>query len=321
MLASESCTWLFVVRYSKIETKIVLPNYSFINSFVKFSIYVIVLMNIINAQIALPSFHGAQKAHTAASSSGTQTFTYTGSQQTFTVPSGVTSLVIDIKGPSGGENAVGSTVSQGNHIPGLGGRVQTTLTVTAGTVIYLYVGGRGSDASSSSAGAGGWNGGGDGAVLSQYRGGGGGGASDLRINGTSLSNRMVIAGGGGGAAFNYSAGGDDGGDGGGLTGANGQSNNDASNGRGGEGGTQSQGGDGGQYSGSYSPGTDGTLGVGGDGGAGSSGGGGGGGYYGGGGGSWSGGGGGSSYANSDNTSNTTHTQGYNDENGEIIVTW
>jgi hypothetical protein len=316
MLASESCTWLFVVRYSKIETKIVLPNYSFINFFVKFSIYVIVLMNIINAQIALPTFHAVHKPHTTTSS-GTQTFTYTGSQQTFTVPSGVTSLVIDIKGPSGGENAVGSTVSQGNHIPGVGGRVQT---VTAGTVIYLYVGGRGSDASSSSAGAGGWNGGGDGAVRSQYRGGGGGGASDLRINGTSLSNRMVIAGGGGGAAYNYGEG-DDGGDGGGLTGANGQSNNNTSNGRGGEGGTQSQGGDGGQYGSSYSPGTDGTLGVGGDGGASTSGGGGGGGYYGGGGGSWSGGGGGSSYANSDNTSNTTHTQGYNDGNGEIIVTW
>ena len=157
------------------------------------------------------------KAHSSVSSSGTQTFTYTGSQQTFTVSSGVTSLVIDIKGPSGGENARGSTVSEGNHIPGLGGRVQTTLTVTAGTVIYLYVGGRGSDASSSSAGVGGWNGGGDGAVRSQYRGGGGGGESDLRINGTSLSNRMVIAGGGGGAAYNYGEG-DDGGDGGGLTG-------------------------------------------------------------------------------------------------------
>ena len=101
----------------------------------------------------------------------------------------------------------------------------------------------------------------------------------------------------------------------------GGSNNNTSNGRGGEGGTQSQGGDGGQYGSSYSPGTDGTLGVGGDGGANTSGGGGGGGYYGGGGGSWSGGGGGSSYANSDNTSNTTHTQGYNDGNGEIIVTW
>ena len=135
-----------------------------INYFVKFFIYLIVLLNFINAQIALPSFHGAQKAHTATISSGTQTFTYNGSQQTFTVPSGVTSLVIDIKGSSGGENAVNSNVSLGDHIPGLGGRVQTTLTVTAGTVIYLFVGGRGSDASSSSAGAGGWNGGGDGAA-------------------------------------------------------------------------------------------------------------------------------------------------------------
>ncbi|MBT5733380.1 hypothetical protein HOI27_01100, partial [bacterium] len=64
----------------------------------KFYIYIIALFNIVNAQIALPSFHGAHKPHTSVSSSGSQTFSYTGSQQTFTVPSGVTTITIKMWG-------------------------------------------------------------------------------------------------------------------------------------------------------------------------------------------------------------------------------
>ena len=41
-------------------------------------IYIVVLINVIHAQIALPSFHGAQKPHTSVSSSGTFTFTNCG---------------------------------------------------------------------------------------------------------------------------------------------------------------------------------------------------------------------------------------------------
>ena len=68
MLVSESCIWLFVACCTKIETNIVLLNYSFINFFVKFFLYIIYLLNNIHAQIALPSFHGAQKPHSNTSS-------------------------------------------------------------------------------------------------------------------------------------------------------------------------------------------------------------------------------------------------------------
>jgi hypothetical protein len=52
---------------------------------------------------------------------GTQTFNYTGSLQTFTVPAGVTSLTMDVRGAQGGD-------AQG--IGGLGARMQGNLTVT-----------------------------------------------------------------------------------------------------------------------------------------------------------------------------------------------
>ena len=60
---------LFLKSCSVIETKMVLSNHYFIIYFVKFFIFIITLLNIIHAQIALPSFHGAQKPHSTASSS------------------------------------------------------------------------------------------------------------------------------------------------------------------------------------------------------------------------------------------------------------
>ena len=70
---------LFLKRCYEIETKIVLSNHFFINYFVKFFIYIISLFNIVNAQIALPTFHGAQKPHTlSSSSSGPYVFTNCG---------------------------------------------------------------------------------------------------------------------------------------------------------------------------------------------------------------------------------------------------
>lgn len=59
---------------------------------------------------------------------------------------------------------------------------------------------------------GGYNGGGN----ASYRGGTGGGATDIRINGTTLYDRVIVAGGGGGA--NTAA---NGGNGGGTSGKNG----------------------------------------------------------------------------------------------------
>src|SRR3972149_5123328 len=121
----------------------------------------------------------------------TQTFNYTGSQQTFTVPPCVTSLTIDVKGAQGGNNGTASG--------GLGGRVQATMTVTPGDVLNIYVGGAGINSFNSPTG--GYNGGGG---VYSYSGscgtsGTGGGASDIRLNGTTLNDRVAVGGGGGGA--------------------------------------------------------------------------------------------------------------------------
>lgn len=243
---------------------------------------------------------------------GSQTFSFTGAVQTFTVPPGVTSITVDVKGAKGGG---GFPVL---HSGGNGGRVQGTITVTPGQVLQINVGGQGGAGSANAGGTGGFNGGAQGAVFpSSYSGGGGGGASDIRVAPYALTDRVAIAGGGGGGAYNYStADYDRGGPGGGTSGGTGYGGN-AQGGQGaGTGGTQSAGGIGGTYSG-YCTASNGTLGVGGAGGTcNNSGGGGGGGFYGGGGGVWSGGGGGSSFL-----SGGTHTQGSQTGNGEVVLSW
>ena len=82
---------------------------------------------IINAQIALPTFQGVHKPHASAYESGSQTFSYTGAQQTFTVPSGVSTITIQAYGAQG---------TNGNSPGGLGGYVVGDLTVTAGNTLY-----------------------------------------------------------------------------------------------------------------------------------------------------------------------------------------
>jgi len=232
---------------------------------------------------------------------GSQTFNYNGSFQTFTVPAGVTSIQVDAKGAQGGTGT--------NGTGGLGGRVQTTLTVTPGETLNIYVGGQGG---SLNTGTPGYNGGGSGSGAYSSNIGGGGGASDIRSGGTALSNRIVVAGGGGGGAYNGL--GEPGAAGGGLIGATAVAGGGST---GGGGGTQSSGGPGGVYVG-WSSGTPGSLGTGGNGGSSTGGAGGGGGYYGGGGGSWNGGGGGSSFSNG---TSTTHTQGFQSGNGQVIISW
>ena len=204
---------------------------------------------------------------------GTATFNYTGAMQTFTVPAGVTSLVVDAKGGKGGN---GSTGTGGN-----GARVQTTISVSGGSTLNIFVGGAGGNLNNIA----GYNGGGNNPG-SSYSGnlGGGGGASDIRIGGVALTDRVVVAGGGGAGGYNGCT--ENGGVGGGTTGGA------ATLGCGTSapgGGTPSAGGAGGTYSG-WSSGSAGALGVGGNGGSGTGGAGGGGGYYGGGGGAWQGGG-------------------------------
>jgi len=282
----------------------------------------IVLLNFLFSQIALPTF---QAAHTPTTSvalpeSGSQTFSYTGAQQSFTIPSGISTITIKIWGAQGGSDPY----NRGNG--GHGGYSTGSLSVSPGATLYIFVGQEGSNASShnSSGLAGGWNGGGRGGSSS---GAPGGGASDVRSGGNALSNRVIVAGGGGG----FDAWNNDGGAGGGTTGMAGEGSSTVPTG-----GTQVAGGTRGTYS-SYVA-EDGTLGNGGgnapySGGTYTYGGGGGGGYYGGGGGHpWCGGAGGSGYIGGVSSGSTiagnasmpnpdggtmTGRQG----NGLVIISW
>jgi hypothetical protein len=141
--------------------------------------------------------------------SGSVTFSFTGSQQTWTVPSCVTSATFEVYGAQG-TNGGGA---QGG-VGGLGGLAQGQLTnLTGGEILYVFVGGQN-----------GYNGGG----AAGSGGGSGGGASDIRRGGTALANRIIIGGGGGGGGGTGANdggcaqnGGGNGGAGGGGAGANG----------------------------------------------------------------------------------------------------
>ncbi|MFH1022177.1 MAG: C1 family peptidase [Planctomycetota bacterium] len=255
---------------------------------------------------------GAVVTISEPSESGSVTFSYTGGTQTWTVPSGVTSIQVDGRGAQGG-------AGQGNGgSGGKGARVQTTLSVTPGATIYLHVGGKGCNWNTDGSFAGGYNGGGSGAI-GGYDSGGGGGMSDIVIGG---SFKVIAAGGGGGGGGDAIDYGGNGG-GGGQTGTNGSNSTDGAGG--GRGGTQSAGGAGGIGTNPGSPGSSYLGGTGGEGGWGA-GGGGGGGLYGGGGGAWGssvnggggGGGGGSSFSGG---SGTSYASGYRSGNGQITITY
>lgn len=235
------------------------------------------------------------------------TINYTnGSVQTWTVPACVTSITVTLNGAQGGQGGTGSTYYS---VGGLGGKVVGTYNTTGGTVLNIYVGGRGQNQQSSTYGLGGYNGGGYGGYDGgSFIGGGGGGATDIRVGGTALANRIAVAGGGGGGGDNYSTANYDNGGGGGST--------TSANGAGYDGTTQGDGycglgattGVGGNSASNCGVNTNGSLGLGGNAlatGA-ESGGGGGGGYYGGGAGCYAGGG--SNYTGG-LTTVTTNTQG------------
>jgi hypothetical protein len=191
----------------------------------------------------------------------TETFPSTGTEQSFTVPVGVSSVRVEGIGAPGGTGFGG--------VPGgAGADVVGTLPVTAGEVLYVEVA------------AVGFNGGGSGGL----GGGVGGDASDVRTiplgsSGT-LESRLLVAAGGGGAGGSEFG---NGGNGGAVA-------NPGTNGNGGTGGgagTLTGGGAGGSSCASLGKGGNGALGIGGNGGSElgvPGGGGGGGGYTGGGGG-------------------------------------
>ena len=226
------------------------------------------------------------------SAHGSQTFSYTGSTQTFTVPACVFSLQLEAWGAQGGN------AGSGGYTGGRGGYAFGTINVSPGDVIYVNVGGKGMDGTTSSGyyTTGGFNGGGTGVS----EGGGGGGGSDVRVGGTALANRVLVAGGGGGAYSMSWA--DNGGYGGGLTGQSRQVTT---------GGSQTAGGDfGGQLGQGGSQSNTGYLCGGG-----------GGGYYGGGAPQVNGtGSGGSSYYAGTLSPNGT-TADVRTGHGQIVITW
>jgi hypothetical protein len=275
-----------------------------------------------------------------------RTFHYTGKEQSFRVPSGVTQVTIKASGASGPS---GTASGYCEFTGGSGGVVKATIPVTPGETLAIYIGGEGTGDGSncSPGGAGGFNGGGDGGSgISGGNGTGGGGASDVRQGGDALNDRVIVAGGGGGGGiWNGLYGAGAGGNGGGKIGGTGGGTGSGSpSGHGGTGGTQHRGGKGGEGAerSGFSDGQKGhrgKLGVGGEGGGDSSsgysgggGGGGGGGYYGGGGGQagsqatsgvggGGGGGGGSSYIERGAT-NVKNEQGTAAPgNGVIVISW
>ncbi len=173
-----------------------------------------------------------------------QTFHYTGKGQQFRVPAGVHKITVEAWGAAGGA----SDIAGGN-----GGRVSAIIPVTPGEKLLVFVGGAGSGAH------GGFGGGADGGTSDHYpkgcqndcAGGGGGGASDIRLDGSALSDRIFVAGGGGGAGgddYSYTSSGSSGdgpigGGGGRLIGGGGKPARFGAHGGGG--GTQSKGGRGG----------------------------------------------------------------------------
>ncbi len=115
----------------------------------------------------------------SAGSAGSSAFSYTGSSQTFTVPTGVTSVTIKTWGAGGG-GGYGATGGAGGYSSG-------TLSVTPAESLTVYIGG-----------------GGGGGPSSNSAGGGGGGGSAVLRSSTVL---IVAGGGGGGSGSNGGAGG------------------------------------------------------------------------------------------------------------------
>lgn len=240
--------------------------------------------------------------------SGTQTYSYTGSDQTFTVPACITQITIEARGAQGGNSYAGAVGGKGAYIKG-------TFTVTPGDVVTLKVGGKGVNGTGGS-----------------LHGGGGGGGSFAIKGGTYL---LIAAGGGGGSYSSSSCVGQPGnatttGGAGGYysvtAGSGGYSDNGQGGGCGSGGGGWNSAGTGNTWcTGGQAAGGAGGIsqytGHGGWGGGGASyhGGGGGGGYTGGSGGNYTIGGGGGGSINTGTSQ--TNTADYQTGNGSIIVTW
>jgi len=237
-------------------------------------------------------------------------YTFTGGNQSFTVPSNVSWIYAKLWGAGGGNGRAGGW-SYGADGGG-GGHTRGLIPVTPGSTIYVVIGSGGTTVNG---------------TTSQYGGGGvgsnnsdityagqGGGYCGLFNGGISQGQALAIAGGGGGGGSSRTWNGNVGGAGGGVQGQRGASPYDGKYTAGGYPGTQNGGGAAG--SGYSNNGGAGSALQGGVSAVNNYGGGGGGGYYGGAGGSYSesntmaGGGGGSGYLISTATLGYTYTGAY-----------
>lgn len=235
-------------------------------------------------------------------------FNYTGAEQTWVVPSGVTMIWVDAYGAQGGDK---------NSPGGFGGRVRGIVKVTPGETLKIMVGGK---PISITAVYGNGGNAGSNSTEPAKQGVAGGGMTAIFRGSLTQTNVLAVAAGGGGGSVDKA-----GGNAGGLTGFNGE---DTSL-RGGKGATQVSGGSSGApLDGASFSGTSGTFGQGGIGGTVSgtwtSGGGGGAGYFGGGGGagggaSWGAGGGGSSFFTPTDSTAIQHFVASKTGNGALTI--
>ena len=117
----------------------------------------------------------------ASAQQATVTLNYTGSEQQWTVPSGVTSVQVTAVGAAGGT----VPTTNGGH-GGAGAQVSGTISVSPGQTLYVEVGGVGGQGGSSPATAA-FNGGGAGGIYNAgtaniHDGAAGGGATDVRTS-------------------------------------------------------------------------------------------------------------------------------------------
>ena len=122
-------------------------------------------------------------------------YAYTGAVQSVTLPKGI--YKFEVWGAQGG--------SYSSYYGGAGGYSVGTITLTADTTVFIYVGGQpATNSTQRTVVSGGFNGGGNG--YNRYYGStytygqGGGGGTDIRIGQDSLYARVIVAGGGGGSA-------------------------------------------------------------------------------------------------------------------------
>lgn len=107
---------------------------------------------------------------------------YTGSVQTYTAQWGYYKL--EVWGAQGGTRYTSGSGGKGGYSSG-------NIWLSPGTILYIYVGGTN-----------GYNGGGAATGEPSGCGGSGGGGTDIRIGGTSLSDRVIVAGGNSGISRN-----------------------------------------------------------------------------------------------------------------------